>query len=1042
MNEFKKLIARALQEKNAELLLQEGHTTEMYGALGERPALTKGPVWSKKKLHMVLNFLHADPEMLKIAKQQGPVKARFEVPGHHTVYVISGVDTNKELWIRLFLGEDAKSQFMTSFKELSAPRSQQPPSAAVAQAVTEGESGGDDASGSADNLSALGEPVSELSEVSEDHMSSDQSLPPASLQSAEFTSTPEPVAAGDDMADEASDDVGNDVDNEQELDSHLGSYADEASQLEESYIVQSKDRSARLEKEFRDQVKLDAQMQAQAELGGTPSTGEDVEMSAAPAADSAYLSGQALSELQDDDEEEGVGFSQLSSDIYGVAADDGFYDRMAGEVSQQSSDLSTLASGAEQHHDGLDQEFEEQKLTEAEQAFTSSFQLDSDSYVGKLVDDTAASLDPSPPAIDEGKRERKRKGDDVIEDDMLMSQDSGPTLSRVVSIPDDIESAPVPHQELAQQDEVQHGQDFAEEHEEDHEYVQAQHNVLDMAAGDSAQSSTINTYRLGELAAAEVEPAPPSLAVDQDDAMQWLGPSQLPARAGMHSAPLLAAQPVGGSEAEDQHHGHEASSPSLSSPLAASGHQDPATPDVVADADRLALEGFLFEAVSKMESDEQRDDHDALRPHSARDSAADEQHVAAPPVVVSAQDESPSLELGEYLRNLFADQVREIRLVSWGQDHMQALVYYQGSRPPQVQSLMGSEAAQLRQQIMCQQGLVVIPCPAADPAASGDYAPSGRATSWAQFWLKPRVAPSGAVSMLIRQLQGVAATLPGSYQQAVAQVAAVAPPADRHRAGHLVCLSAASAYHRAQLGYGLIEEFVQPLDGAQVMITTLESQGFFTVHHGGLYAPVFLTSQPALWAQQCLDVAEYMLGDEAALSRRILFVSGLPQELVRVFVQHTLGPLLASGITVVWGLQAPSAYLGWRQISDALVGEDATPSTSLLSTVVTYMRGFIGLRKLAAPVRELAQEHLETLVLSDEHKALWQQQGAQLQLHEFYGHQNISLEAQLCAQLQAPSPSLTLAQVYGLVQHPDYVRQLIGADDEDIAVSAPVSGAA
>lgn len=1027
MNEFKKLIARALQEKNAKILLQEGHTTEIYTASGQPVAVTKGPVWAKKKLHMVLNFLHADPEMLKIAKQQGPVKARFEVPGHYTVYVISGVDTSKKLWIRLFLGEDAKAQFMTSFKALSAP---QRPAHAAAEPSCDGASSAVDVLSAPDeHASMMSEEavasefsaISKVSAVSEDNLMSAQSLPSASagLKSAELPSNSELVAAGSDEVGE----VEHELTDGGELDDHADSApaSGEVSQLEASYIVQAKDRSARLEKEFRDQVEQDAQMQAQAELSSDilAQTGEGSELSPAS---SAHLPSASFP-----DDDEGVRFSQLSSDMYGVSSDDGFYDDHA-ETARSTDeglqpDISSPAGGAGLHHDAMHQEFEEQKLTEAEQVFSSSFQLDSDSYVGKLISDDEAS--PEQPVLvgDEGLDALGYAAGDDAEDDndkdlaTHVSQGQGPLLSssRAVNLVDQQQPDLPPPQELIRQDEV--------------------------AAGGSVE-------------------------VDQAYAMQWHSPPKLepspPISEDEHLEPLAAEQLAGRGGTEFQNHqaetSAEASSPRLSLPLmpAAPEVPDAQVREQAADADQLALEGFLFETVSKLQGGDEGA-HDVFRHHPARDLVMAQQHAVDTQEASGAAAEGPpSFAINEYLHTLVADQIRAIRLVSWGPEHMQALVGDEGASPAQVQSLPGREAAQLRQYITAQQvhgqSMIAIPCLAADASAATHppHSAPAPAALWAQFWLKPLIAPSGAVAMLVRRLREVASILPSSYQQAAAQVAAAMPSAAQHGPGHLVCLSAASAYGRAQLGYGLIEELVQSLDGAPALIATLEPQGFFTAHHGGLYRPVFLTSQPALWSQQCLDVAEYMLapGGDDASARRILFISGLPQELVGTFVQHTLGLLLASGVTVIWGLQAPSAYLGWRQISDALAGGDTSSPghSSLLSTVVSYLRGFIGVRELTAPVREMAQQHLETLVLSSEHKALWQQHGSQLQPQEFYGDhlQSVSLEAKLCAQLKAsPSgSSLTLAQVCGLVQHPDYLRQLTAEHGEDMHVSVPVSGAA
>ena len=897
MNEFKKLIARSLKQQYAEVLLQEGCTADIVLASGEPDVSTaQGGVWSRKKLYKVLDFLHSDPEMLKIAKQQGPVKARFEVSGHQTIYAISGLDDSR-LWIRFFIGEQAKVKFTQVFKALSDQLRESQVSSVPA-------------------VPSIG-----MSEVGK------------TVEAVKMSSAASQVDEGHgrvvDKADKA--DKVDDMD-----DADLQSFTSAVAEATDA--APAKSRSAQLEQEFRNHVKRDRQLATQ------PSSHQV----------SAQLSSaQTFTTGDDADDEEGISFSELNSEMHGVSANQSMISYQSSYIDQPDHSLAHFAeqpsaSGAEVGAEvaQLPEDFSEQKLTESEQIFTTSFQLDRDSYVGEISPEALAG---------------------EVEDD------EGET------------------DEVAK---VAESHDSSDEWEDDFQAEQPPSSYLDLdELGDAVNSST--------LAGQEGIPALPVPmaveAVDQD----------------------YEADDDDDFQATVYQKDHDQSS--------FSDHDDHQ-----ADHSQDSLKSFLYETVMVMSD--------------ARDQVSEGESVASH-MAMSTDDERENTDnpfnMIQLLGELVTARVSEMRLVSAGTQHMTVMSHYLDGRSPQLQQFNDVKSSQLLAYITQHHGVQSV-----HPQNSRMAVPVtvGGTVRWVEFWINQQAFSSGMVRLLIRRLDVMAAS--GHYQQyygaladKIHQVAQTLSASDE---GHFICMSGESVAERARLGYALMDKVMQMDKSTPSLVKTLEPQGFFTLGGQSLYEPEFLGSDELLWGQALKDLAgsleSHQRGD--AKCRRVLFVSGLPKALSAEFVQHQLKSLLASGVTVIWGMSAPSVYLGWQQVVQALVVDvdnaDNTDNTDNISAqmvsnhqlfgVVKYLRGFLGSRRLGSGWHSFNHSHyLEGWGVSYEQAMALAHQGVQLEVKQFYGDDYgvVSFEAMLCEQLGQPHDGeFSLQQAYIIATHPEYLLKL------------------
>ena len=903
MNEFKKLIARSLKQQYSEVLLQEGCTADIVLASGEPDVSTaQGGVWSRKKLYKVLDFLHSDPEMLKIAKQQGPVKARFEVSGHQTIYAISGIDDSR-LWIRFFIGEQAKVKFTQVFKDLSDQLRESHVSSVPA-------------------VQSIG--MSEVGKVEEVKMSV------AASQVGEGHSR---VVDEIDKVDEV-----DEVDEEDDMDdADLQSFT--SALAESTDAAPAKSRSAQLEQEFRNHVKRDRQLATQPRSHQV----------------SAQLSSaQTFTAGDDADDDEGISFSELNSEMPGVSASQSMISYQSSYIDQPDHSLVHFAeqpssSGSEVGAEvaQLPEDFSEQKLTESEQIFTTSFQLDRDSYVGEISPEALAG---------------------EVEDD----EDETSEVAKVAESPDSSDGW-----------------------EDDFQAEQPPSSYLDLdELGEAANSST--------LAVQEGVPAlPVPMAVEAVD------------------------QDYEADDDEDFQATVYQKDPNQSPFSAHEDHQE--------DHSQDSLKSFLYETVMVMSD--------------ARDQVSGGESIASH-MAMSTDDERENIDdpfnMIQLLGELVTARVSEMRLVSAGTQHMTVMSHYLDGRSPQLQQFNEVKSSQLLAYITQYHGAQT-----AHPQKSRMAVPVtvGGAVRWVEFWINQQAFSSGMVRMLIRRLDVTAAS--GHHQQyygaladKIHQVAQTLSASDE---GHFICMSGESGAERARLGYALMDKVIQLDKSAPLLVKTLEPQGFFTLGKQSLYEPEFLGGDELLWGQALKDLAGSMESHQRgdAKCRRVLFISGMPSALRAEFVQHQLKSLLASGVTVIWGMSAPSVYLGWQQVVQSLVGDgdnvdniDNSDNSSaqmaghhqLLFGVMKYLRGFLGSRRLGSGWHSFNHSHyLEGWGVSYEQAMVLAHQGVQLEVKQFYGDDYgvVSFEAMLCEQLGQPHDGeFSLQQAYIIATHPEYLLQL------------------
>ena len=379
--QFKNMIRDALKHEYKEVMIRHDQPPEMILASGEQaPASLKARVWTEKKLHQVLSFLHRDDtDMVELAKQQGPVKARFSVPSHHSIYVISSVDESG-LWIRFFLGEDAKHRFQVMFRSLS------------------------DKAKKADHRSV--DSVSSVEKSSSANSSQDSHISSDHTDHVEIQSS---------FLDESS------SDSLEPLESSVGVSEDQRQQ------------SALSEQQFRDHVKRESVLHAQSSSHGLDVPDVEESLHSIPKEDQASASPSPI-HIPDDPHEDAdaISFSQISSQAHELrshqlparfsddsdesdAAEDPFIESASsmGDQAQLeeeyaegqsgsvvSADEDSLSSSPSQGNflnEGFgDSSDDEPRLMEAD-SIGSHFQLDETSYVGEIAEQDL----PSPPSSDD-----------------------------------------------------------------------------------------------------------------------------------------------------------------------------------------------------------------------------------------------------------------------------------------------------------------------------------------------------------------------------------------------------------------------------------------------------------------------------------------------------------------------------------------------------------------------------------------------------------------------------------------------------------------
>ncbi|MCY4380785.1 MAG: hypothetical protein OXC40_04345, partial [Proteobacteria bacterium] len=127
--------------------------------------------------------------------------------------------------------------------------------------------------------------------------------------------------------------------------------------------------------------------------------------------------------------------------------------------------------------------------------------------------------------------------------------------------------------------------------------------------------------------------------------------------------------------------------------------------------------------------------------------------------------------------------------------------------------------------------------------------------------------------------------------------------------GGFVCVGSPNLKSRSLMSYQVMAELIQ-YSQKPAKVVSLETAGYFSLKGQACHDQKILSYDPTQWREELAQITHS--------APDILYVSGMPENVLGDFLCHDLSVLVASGTYVIVATQETSSYLAWLKILTTL----------------------------------------------------------------------------------------------------------------------------